>query len=46
LERAFVLAMVSAGVHKKEIAEQMGITRMSVYRALKKRRLLTEQAAE
>lgn len=45
IDDAEIFALTDAGHSQNEVAELMGITRMSVYRALKKRRILTEQAA-
>jgi DNA invertase Pin-like site-specific DNA recombinase len=45
IDDAEIYVLTDAGHSQNEVADQMGITRMSVYRALKKRRMLTEQAA-
>jgi len=46
IDDAEIYALTDAGHSQNEVAELMGITRISVYRALKKRRLLSEQATE
>ena len=46
IDDAEIYALTDAGNTQNEVADFMDITRMSVYRALKKRRLLSEDSSE